>query len=143
MEMDGKMWMLTGDIGYMDESGRVVILDRKKQLIKFKGLSVFSKEVEELVSGHPGVNEVAAAGLPDDTCGEIIKVWVVRKQETKENLTEDELKSWCEKNMAHYKVPRLIEFRDEIPKNLIGKVLRRELQENDPIWIKAHSSHSD
>lgn len=137
VEMDEKMWVLTGDIGYMDELGRVVILDRKKQLIKYKGMSVFPKEVEELISGHEAVSETAAAGLPDEAFGEIIKVWVVPKKEHKDSLTEESLRAWCEENMAHYKVPRLIEFREEIPKNLIGKVLRRELQENDPIWIKA------
>ena len=137
IELDGKTWVLTGDIGYMDEFGRVVILDRKKQLIKYKGMSVFPKEVEELISGHEAVSEAAVAGLPDDTFGEIIKVWVVLKADFKDTLTEAGLKAWCEENMAHYKVPKLVEFRDEIPKNLIGKVLRRELQEKDPIWIAA------
>ncbi len=138
VEIDGKKWLLTGDIGYMDELGRVVILDRKKQLIKFKGMSVFPKEVEELIAGHEAVNEAAVAGLPDSTYGEIIKAWIVLKEDKKNNITEDEMKNWCEENMAHYKVPKLIEFRDEIPKNIIGKVLRRELQEKDPIWLKAH-----
>lgn len=137
-ELDGKTWMLTGDIGYMDEWGRVVILDRKKQLIKYKGMSVFPKEVEELIAGHEAVAEVAVAGLPDKTAGEITKAWVVLKEEAKNKLTVGELKAWCEENMAYFKVPKHIEFRDEIPKNLIGKVMRRELQENDPIWVEAH-----
>ncbi len=139
IELDGKTWMLTGDIGYMDELGRVVLKDRKKQLIKFKGMSVFPKEVEELICGHEAISEAAVAGLPDDAAGEIIKAWVVLKENAKSALTEAALRDWCEGNMAHYKVPKLIEFRDEIPKNLIGKVLRRELQENDPIWKAAHA----
>ncbi len=138
VEMDGKMWLLTGDIGFMDETGRIVIRDRKKQLIKYKGYSVFPKEVEELVGGHDAVDEVAVAGLPDKEAGEIIKAWVVLRPERKGSVTEDELLAWCKDNMTHYKVPRLIEFIEEVPKSPIGKVLRRELQEADPIWIEAN-----
>lgn len=137
VEMDGKLWLLTGDICYMDEHGRVVVRDRKKQLIKYKGFSVFPKEVEELVCEHPSVSEAAVAGLPDKETGEVIKAWVVLRPEKKGSIAENELKAWCEENMTHYKVPKLIEFIDEIPKNPIGKVLRRELQEADPIWKKA------
>jgi long-chain acyl-CoA synthetase len=139
-EMDGKRWLLTGDIGYMDECGRVVLLDRKKQLIKVKGISVFPKEVEELVAKHEGVSEVAVAGLPDPTTGEVIKAWVVLTEAYRDKITEEELMSWCFDNMSRHKVPRLIEFRESIPKNIIGKVLRRELQENDPIWINWRAS---
>lgn len=138
IDMDDKRWLLTGDIGYMDEFGRVVILDRKKQLIKYKGISVFPKEVEELIGGHEAVSEVAVAGLPDETAGEIIKAWVVLKDDQKGALTEQQLLDWCRENMTRYKAPKLLEFRDAIPKNLIGKVLRRELQEADPIWIAAN-----
>jgi long-chain acyl-CoA synthetase len=138
IEMDGKTWLLTGDVGYMDVLGRVVLCDRKKQLIKFKGMSVFPKEVEELVAAHEGVSEVAVSGLPDKETGETIKAWVVLKDGFNGKLTEDVLKEWCFANMSRHKVPRHIEFRDEIPKNLIGKVLRRELQENDPLWKAAH-----
>lgn len=137
VEMDGKRWLLTGDIGFMDEHGRVTIRDRKKQLIKYKGYSVFPKEVEELVGGHDAVDEVAVAGLPDKEAGEVIKAWVALKAARKDSITEDELLAWCKDNMTHYKVPRFIEFIDEVPKSPIGKVLRRELQEADPIWIEA------
>ncbi|MCP4679552.1 MAG: long-chain fatty acid--CoA ligase [Deltaproteobacteria bacterium] len=137
VEMDGKMWLLTGDIGFMDEHGRVIIRDRKKQLIKYKGYSVFPKEVEELLAGHPAVSEVAVAGLPDEKSGEVIKAWVVLRNDKKGSIAEKELLTWAKDNMTHYKVPNFIEFRDEIPKSLIGKVLRRELQEADPIWIAA------
>jgi long-chain acyl-CoA synthetase len=138
VEMDGKRWCLTGDLGFMDPQGRVFIRDRKKQLIKYKGYSVFPKEVEELVGNHETVSEVAVAGLPDDEAGEVIKAWVVLRPDSKGKITEEQLLAWCKENMTHYKVPKLIEFRDDLPKTLVGKVLRRELQEADPIYIKAH-----
>ncbi len=137
-EFDGKRWLYTGDIGYMDELGRVIISDRKKQLIKVKGYSVFPKEVEELVGRHEAVLEVAAAGLPDKDSGEAIKVWVVIKDEWKGKITEEELKAWCKENMTHYKVPKYVEFRDMLPKTLVGKVMRRELMEADPIYKSYH-----
>jgi len=136
VEMDGKRWLLTGDIGYMDNDGQVVLRDRKKQLIKHKGYSVYPKEVEELVGGHEFVSDVAVSGIPDDTDGEIIKAWVVLKPEHKGKITEDQLLVWCKDNMTHYKVPKLIEFRDSLPMTLVGKVLRRELQEADPLFQK-------
>ena len=110
--------------------------DRKKQLIKYKGYSVFPKEVEELVGGHPMVSEVAVHGLPDPEANEVIKAWVVLKTESKGKITEDELLAWCKENLTHYKVPRHIEFIEEIPKTPVGKVLRRELAEADPIYKK-------
>jgi len=137
VEMDGKKWLLTGDMGYMDEGGSVYLRDRKKQLIKYKGYSVFPKEVEELVGNHEGVSEVAVAGLPDQESGEAIKAWVVLKNDWKGKITTEQLLAWCKDNMTHYKVPRYIEFKDDLPKTLVGKVLRRELQEADPIWIEA------
>ena len=137
-EWNGKTWLLTGDIGYMDEYGRVIIRDRKKQLIKYKGYSVYPKEVETLVGMHPDVIDVAAAGLPDPETNEIIKVWVSVKDGS--DLTPESLKAWCKENMTHYKVPQLIEFRNEIPKTLVGKVMRRTLQEEDPIYKKYKKS---
>jgi len=136
VEQDGKRWLLTGDLGYIDESGQITLRDRKKQLIKYKGYSVFPKEVEELVGGHPSISEVAVHGLPDPEANEIIKAWVVLREEAKGKLTEQELLAWCKENMTHYKVPRFIEFREEIPKTPVGKVLRRELAEADPIYKK-------
>ncbi len=142
VEMDGKMWLLTGDIGYMDETGQVTILDRKKQLIKYKGYSVFPKEVETLLGMNEHVSEVAVAGLPDEETGEIIKAWVVLKESSRGKVTEEELLAWAKENMTHYKVPRLIEIRDDLPKSLVGKVLRRVLQEADPIWQAAQAKKS-
>lgn len=140
VEMNGKRWLLTGDLGFMDEGGSVFLRDRKKQLIKHRGYSVFPKEVEELISNNEHVSEVAVAGIPDDAEGEVIKAWVVLKPESKGKISEDELLKWCRENMTHYKVPKYIEFRDDLPKTLVGKVLRRELQENDPLYKKIMES---
>jgi len=133
-EIDGKTWLRTGDIGYMDEEGWIFIRDRKKQLIKYKGYSIFPKEVEELVGQHPAVSEVAAAGIPDPDTGEIIKVWVVLRSEYKGRISEQELINWSRDNITHYKVPRLVEFKEDLPKSMVGKVMRRELQEADPLY---------
>ncbi|WP_035253261.1 AMP-binding protein [Desulfatiglans anilini] len=137
-EWDGKRWLFTGDIGYVDEHGRVTISDRKKQLIKVRGYSVFPKEVEELVGRHESVLEVAASGLPDPETGELIKVWVVLKDNWKGKITESELREWCKENITHYKVPKLIELRDDLPKTLVGKVMRRQLMEADPVYRAFH-----
>ena len=139
IEKDGKRWLLTGDLGKMDEFGRVMITGRKKQLIKHRGYSVFPADVETLIADHPAVNEVAVAGLPDleGDEGEIIKAWVVLEDEHKGSITEEELRKWCRENMAPYKVPKQIEFIEELPKNLIGKVMHRLLVEADPIYKKA------
>lgn len=137
-EWGGKTWLLTGDIGFMDEDGQIEIRDRKKQLIKYKGYSVFPKEVESLVGRHPDVLEVAAAGLPDPETGELVKVWVKIKADS--DLTPDELKEWCKENMTHYKVPKEIEFRKDIPKSSVGKVMRRVLQEEDSRYKVAHKA---
>ena len=131
---DGKLYLLTGDLGFMDETGQITIRDRKKQLIKYKGYSVYPKEVEELVAVHPKVSEVAVHGLPDRETNEVIKAWVVLEPGQKGSITEAELLAWCKENMTHYKVPRHIEFIDELPKTAVGKVLRRELAEADPIY---------
>jgi long-chain acyl-CoA synthetase len=131
-EWGGKKWLLTGDIGFLDEYGRGFIRDRKKQLIKMRGYSIYPKEVESLVGLHEEVNEVAVAGLPDKETGEAVKAWV--KLEEGSTLTPETLKAWCKENMTHYKVPKYIEFIPDIPKNIIGKVQRRILQENDPLF---------
>jgi long-chain acyl-CoA synthetase len=88
---------------------------------------------------NPNVSEVAVAGLPDEETGEVIKAWVVLKEEHRGKVTETELAAWAKENLTHYKVPRYVEIRDELPKTLVGKVLRRELQEADPIWKAAKS----
>jgi len=133
-EWDGRIWCLTGDIGYMDEMGQMVIRDRKKQMIKYKGYSVFPKEVEELLGTHPDVLEVAVAGLPDPETGEMVKAWVQLNDDSKGKINSDELIAWCKDNITHYKCPKQIEIIEEIPKSMVGKVQRRVLQIKDPIW---------
>jgi long-chain acyl-CoA synthetase len=134
-EWDGHKWLLTGDIGFMDKYGRFAIRDRKKQLIKMSGHSVFPSEVEELLGHHPAVSEVAVAGLPDIKTGEAVKAWIALKSGT--SATPDEIMIWAKKNITEWKCPKFIEIIPEIPKNMIGKVMRRVLQENDPLFKAA------
>ena len=132
-EWDGRKWLLTGDIGFMDETGQITIRDRKKQMIKTKGYAVFPKEVEELIGRNDAVLECAVAGIPDEETGEMVKAWVSLKPEYKGKVTSEELLAWAKENLTHYKVPKEIEIRDEIPKSMVvGKVMRRQLQEEDP-----------
>jgi long-chain acyl-CoA synthetase len=118
-------WLYTGDIAYMDEDGYFYIVDRKKELIKPGGFQVWPREVEEVLSDHPAVLEVGVGGVPDPESGEAVKAWVVLKPG--ESASEDELKAFAREGLAAYKVPREIEFRDELPKTAVGKILRREL----------------
>jgi long-chain acyl-CoA synthetase len=122
---DGKTWLFTGDIARMDEDGYFYIVDRKKELIKPGGFQVWPREVEEAISGHPKVLEVGVGGIPDPQRGETVKAWIVVKPG--EELTEAELKAFCKEHLAPYKVPTHYEFRSELPKTTVGKILRREL----------------
>ncbi len=122
---DGKVWLFTGDIAKMDEEGYFYIVDRKKELIKPGGEQVWPREVEEVIAAHPKVLEVGVAGIPDPIRGEAVKAWVVLKPG--ETMNEDEVKEWCTKSLAKYKIPRQVEFRTELPKTTVGKTLRREL----------------
>ncbi|MBN1801783.1 MAG: AMP-binding protein [Candidatus Lokiarchaeota archaeon] len=135
-EWDGRMWLRTGDIGFMREDGLITIRDRKKQLIKVAGHSVYPKEVEELIMKHEAVSEVAVAGLPDPrgNVGEVVKAWVELKAGYEGKITDIELLEWTRQNMTAWKCPYLIEFIPEVPKNVLGKVQRRMLQESDPLW---------
>ena len=118
-------WLFTGDIAYMDQDGYFYIVDRKKELIKPGGYQVWPREVEEVIIKHPKVLEVGVAGVPDPYRGETVKAWVVLKPG--ETATEDEIREFCKKDMAPFKVPTHVEFRDELPKTTVGKILRREL----------------
>jgi len=118
-------WLYTGDIARMDEDGYFYIVDRKKELIKPGGYQVWPREVEEVISEHPKVLEVGVAGVPDPYRGETVKAWVVARPG--ESLTEDDIKDWSQERLANYKVPDQVEFRDELPKTTVGKILRREL----------------
>jgi long-chain acyl-CoA synthetase len=122
-------WLYTGDIARMDEDGFFFIVDRKKELIKPGGFQVWPREVEEVISENPKVLEVGVAGIPDAYRGETVKAWVVLKPS--ETLTADEVREWCKERMAAFKVPTQVEFRDELPKTTVGKVLRRELVRQD------------
>ena len=122
---DGKTWLFTGDIARMDEDGYFYIVDRKKEVIKPGGFQVWPREVEEVLASHPKVLDVGVAGIPDPYRGETVKAWIVLKPG--ESATEDELKSFCKEKLAAYKVPTHYEFRDELPKTTVGKILRREL----------------
>jgi len=122
---DGKTWLFTGDIARMDEDGYFYIVDRKKELIKPGGFQVWPREVEEAIAAHPKVLEVGVGGIPDPNRGETVKAWIVVKPG--ESLTKEELKAFCKEHLAPYKVPTHYEFRDELPKTTVGKILRREL----------------
>jgi long-chain acyl-CoA synthetase len=122
---DGSTWLFTGDIARMDEDGYFYIVDRKKELIKPGGFQVWPREVEEAIMGHPKVLEVGVGGIPDPQRGETVKAWIVMKPG--ETITEAELKAFCKEHLAPYKVPTHYEFRAELPKTTVGKILRREL----------------
>jgi long-chain acyl-CoA synthetase len=121
----GEPWLFTGDIGRMDEDGYFYIVDRKKELIKAGGFQVWPREIEEVIAMHPKVLEVGVAGVPDAHRGETAKAWIVTRPG--ETLTQQEIREWCEPRLARFKIPTLVEFRSELPKTTVGKVLRREL----------------
>ena len=126
---EGGPWLHTGDLGYMDEEGYIFIVDRKKDVIKPSGFQVWPREVEEVVSSHPAVLEVGVAGVPDDYQGEAVKAWVVLR--SGEKATIDEIRQFCRQKLAAYKVPKHIEFRESLPKSMVGKVLRRVLAQEE------------
>ncbi|MEI8026659.1 MAG: AMP-binding protein [Pseudomonadota bacterium] len=123
MTADG--WLKTGDIASCDEEGLLRIVDRKKDMILVSGFNVYPNEIEDVVALHPKVLEVAAVGVPNEKSGEVVKVFVVKKQE---NLTEEEVIAHCRENLTGYKVPKIVEFRHDLPKTNVGKILRRELR---------------
>ncbi len=118
-------WFATGDIAMMDNKGFFTIVDRKKDMIIVSGFNVYPNEIEEVLAMHDGVLEAAAIGVPHEVSGEIVKVFVVKKSD---EITEEELVNHCRDNLTNYKVPKLIEFRSELPKTNVGKILRRELR---------------
>jgi long-chain acyl-CoA synthetase len=124
MTADG--FFKTGDIGVMNETGAVKIVDRKKDMILVSGFNVYPNEVEDVVASHPGVLEVACVGVPDQHSGEAVKLYVVKKDKT---LTKDDLLAFCKEQLTGYKRPKYVEFRDSLPKTNVGKILRRELRD--------------
>ena len=122
-------FLRTGDVAIIDEAGFVRIVDRKKDMILVSGFNVYPNEVEDVVASHPGVLEVAALGVPDEHSGEAVKIFVVRKDPS---LTAEALIAHCREGLTGYKVPRFVEFRDELPKSNVGKILRRVLRDASP-----------
>lgn len=123
MTQDG--FFKTGDLGFMTEQGYVKIVDRKKDMILVSGFNVYPNELEDVIVQHPKVLEVAAIGVPDEKSGEVVKIFVVKKDES---LSQDELMKYCRENLTSYKVPKSIDFRKELPKSNVGKILRKDLR---------------
>ena len=121
-------WLHTGDIARMDEQGFFYIVDRKKDMIIVSGFNVYPNEIEDVMASHPDVVEVAAIGVPDERSGEVVKAFVVRRND---GLTEQALRDFCRERLTAYKVPKRVEFRDELPKTNVGKILRRALREEE------------
>ncbi len=127
MLKDGELF--TGDLAYMDEDGFIFIVDRKKDVIKVSGFQVWPREVEEVLAMHPAVMEVAVAGIPDPRTTEAVKTWIVLQPGAK--ATAEEIQNFCKEKLTGYKVPRFVEFRSTLPKSTVGKVLRRELVQEE------------
>ncbi len=124
-------WLFTGDIAKMDEDGYFYIVDRKKDMIDVSGLKVWPREVEEVLYEHPAVNEAAVIGIPDAYRGETVKAYVTLKPGYQGKVTEEDIIKFCKEKIANYKAPRLVEFRESLPKTLVGKILRRTLKEEE------------
>jgi long-chain acyl-CoA synthetase len=122
---NGDVWLHTGDIAVMDEEGFFKIVDRKKDMIIAGGFNIYPNEVEYILYTHPAVMEVAVVGVPHETRGEVAKAFVVLKEG--ETLSQEDLRAWCKKEMRAYMVPKFVEFKDELPKTMVGKILRRKL----------------
>jgi long-chain acyl-CoA synthetase len=129
LEIDGETWLRTGDLARMDEEGYFYFYDRKKDMIKYKGLQVFAREVEEVIASHPQVKEAGVIGVPDPEVGEKVKAIVVLESEARGKVSEEDIMKYCAGKLAAYMVPKIVEFRGEVPKTDIGKVSRRELRE--------------
>jgi long-chain acyl-CoA synthetase len=123
-------WLYTGDLATMDKSGYVFIVDRKKDLVISAGYNIYPREIEEVLYEHPKVRDAAAIGVPDPKKGEAVKVFIVPKRG--KTLNRQEILDWCREKLAPYKVPKEVEFRDSLPKTIVGKVLRRELRNSEP-----------
>ncbi|MGD9412873.1 MAG: AMP-binding protein, partial [Desulfobacterales bacterium] len=127
-------WFLTGDIGRFDEDGYLSIVDRKKDMIIAGGYNIYPVELDDVLMGHPKILEACAVGIPHEYRGETVKAFIVTKEG--EALTEEEVTRYCKENLAAYKVPKIFEFVDELPKSTVGKVLRRKLKEMELAKMK-------
>ena len=133
VEKGGVRWMRTGDLVRMDDEGYFHFYDRSKDLIKFKGYSIFAKDVEDVLYAHPQVKAAGVIGVPDPAVGQRIKAIVVLQGDARGKLSEDEIKAYCRQSLAEYKVPHIVEFRGELPKTDVGKVSRRELRDETKV----------
>jgi long-chain acyl-CoA synthetase len=122
---DGGAWLHTGDLAYIDADGYIFLVDRIKDMLKTSGFQVWPREIEEVISAHPAVREVGVAGVPHPVKGEVAKAWVVLK--AGQHATAEEIRTYCKERLAPYKVPAEVEFRADLPKTMVGKVLRRVL----------------
>ncbi|MDY7038497.1 MAG: AMP-binding protein, partial [Thermodesulfobacteriota bacterium] len=129
--VDGERWWRTGDLGRMDEEGYFYIYDRKRDLIKYKGLRIYAREVEDALKAHPKIKEVGVIGEPDVKVGQNVKAMIVLESDARGVLSETDILDYCKDKLAHYKIPKIIEFLGEIPKTDVGKVSRRELREEE------------
>lgn len=134
----GELWLHTGDLGYLDADGYLFLVDRMKDLMKPSGMQVWPREVEEVLAAHPAVAEVGVAGVPDPARGEAVKAWVVLRPGA--TAAAEELRAWCKERLAPYKVPSQVEFRQELPKSLVGKILRRVLAQEERARLAAAAS---
>jgi long-chain acyl-CoA synthetase len=131
-------WFYSGDVAAFDDEGYVAIVDRKKDMILVSGFNVYPNEVEAVIAQHPGVGDVAVVGVPDQDTGEWVVAYVVRKDA---GLTVDAVREHCKKSLTPYKVPKLVIFRDELPKSPVGKVLRKDLRESATTEKRAVKPH--
>jgi long-chain acyl-CoA synthetase len=122
----GPPWLFTGDPGYLDDSGYLYLVDRKKDLIKIGGMQVWPREIEEVIATHPAVADVAVAGVADARKGEVAQAWIVLRPGA--SVTDGEIRTYCRDRMAPYKVPARVQYVDSLPRNAAGKVLRRQLR---------------
>ncbi len=129
IDIEGEIWLRTGDLVKMDEEGYFHFYDRKKDLIKYKGYSVFAKDIEEVLYSHPKVKAAGVIGVPDPKVGQMIKAMIVLQTEARGKISEEEIIKYCGEKLAHYKVPKIVEFRGELPKTDVGKISRRELRD--------------
>ncbi len=133
-------WLYTGDLATMDEDGFFYILDRKKDMIIMAGYNVYPREIDEVLLEHPDIQDAVAVGIPDTQRGEVIKAYIVLVPES--TLTRAEIIAWCRTKLANYKVPRLVEFRESLPKTVVGKVLRRILRDEEENKLKMQDDNA-
>ncbi|MBP8297556.1 MAG: AMP-binding protein, partial [Burkholderiales bacterium] len=131
VEIDGKRFLRSGDLGYVDEDGYYFIVDRVKRMINASGFKVWPAEVENMMYAHPDIQEACVIGVPDPYRGESVKAFVVLKAGSRGNVQAADIIGWCKASMAAYKVPQKIEFRDSLPKSGAGKLMWRQLQEEE------------